>query len=230
MDELIRKLIIRIWKNGRDNGVSVGQTRATKLLYLIEWEYFAWTRKRLTSLDWIYFHYGPWSPTLSTILQEEFKTPNEEEQPGQFRPVHWTPPEFEHINTRLPADLEGIVQRVFETFGAMRTKDIIRYVYFNTEPMRHARRGQSLDFTATRKPLKPFNPVAALDKSVRKKLRERLMAAAEAKLAQKTEVVGDVPNHVLEILSKLDSTGEFVLQEGEVLVTDKDRANIAQEG
>jgi hypothetical protein len=228
MDELIRKLIIRICQNGFQNRKPVGQVRATKLMYLIEWEYFAWKRERLTQLDWVYLHYGPWSSKLSNIL-EEFETPREEEEQGRFRQVSWSPPEYDRVDTRLPFELEGIVQRVFETFGSMSTENIVRYVYFNTEPMQYAERRQPLDFTKTRKPLKPFDPVTTLNKNVRQALRNRLKLATEAKLAEKPEVTGDISPEVLEVLSTLDSSGDFFLPEGEIQISDEDRLNIARE-
>lgn len=230
MNELIIKLIIRIWQNGAENRLPVCTTRATKLMYLIEWEYFAWERERLTSLDWIYLHYGPWSSTLSDVLQKEFKAPPEEEQPRSFRQVYWEPPEFDRVDTRLPVELEGIVQRIFETFGTIPTKDIIRYVYFNTEPMQHARRRQPLDFSVTRKPIKPFNPVETLDEDVRTALRERLKAATQAKLAEKPKISGDISPELLGIFTQLDSSGEFALPQGEIQISNDDRLSIAEEG
>jgi len=111
VNELIKKLIIRICQNGAENRIPVCATRATKLMYLIEWEYFAWFRERLTSLDWIYLHYGPWSSALNDVLQKEFKMLSEKEEEGQFRQVYWNPPEFEDVDTRLQYELEGDARR-----------------------------------------------------------------------------------------------------------------------
>lgn len=205
-------------------------TRATKLMYLIEWEYFAWERKRLTSLDWIYLHYGPWSSQLSSTLQDEFSAPPEEERTETFRQVFWTPPEFDRVDTRLQYELEGIVERVFEAFGSIPTQSIVRYIYSNTEPMQGAERRQPLDFTTTRKPLKPFNTVKALNKKQREALRSRLSSATQAKLAEKPEISGDLPPELLDVLSQLDSSGHFALSEGEIEISRDDRLNIAAEG
>jgi len=225
------KLVARICDYYRERNLPApGQTRITKLMYLIEWEYFAWERERLTSLDWIYLHYGPWSQNLSTILEKEFKAPDEEVGPGKFRQVYWTPPEYDYVDTRFKGDLEGIVERVLETFGPLGTEDIIRYVYFNTEPMQHAKRKQPLDFGKTRKPVKPFNPVKVMGKNLRQSLRDRLKAATSAKLAEKPEPVGTVSPEVLEMLSRFDSGGDLVLPEGEVQIGNQDRLNIADEG
>jgi hypothetical protein len=230
MEELVKKLIIRICQKAYETRVPVCVTRATKLMYLIEWEYFAWQRNRLTSLDWIYLHYGPWSSKLSGVLQSEFKAPPEEEQEGRFRQVFWTPPEFSFTDTHLNYELEGIVQRVLDTFGALPTSEIIRYVYFNTEPMQNAERGKPLDFAKTKKPIKPFNSVVAVDKSIRKEIRERLRLATQAKLASKWKVLGDVPSDIIIMLAKLDSSGDFSLPEGEILITPQDKLEIAEEG
>jgi len=205
-------------------------TRATKLMYLIEWEYFAWERKNITSLDWIYLHYGPWSSQLSTILQESFKAPPEEESLEQFKRVFWLPSEFNTIDTRLPFDLEGMVQRVFETFGSMKTQDIIRYIYFNTEPMQHATRRQPLDFTVTRKPLRPYSPVEDIDKNVVKDLREKLKTAVQKKLAEEEKYLGTMPPEFVQMLSHLDFPGRFSLPLGEVQIDDIDKLRIAKEG
>jgi hypothetical protein len=229
IDNLIRKLIIRIWKNGCQNHKPVGQVRATKLMYLIEWEYYAWKRERLTNLDWVYLHYGPWSSKLSETLKD-FEAPTEEEEHGHFRQVSWTPPEFDRVDTRLQFELEGIVERVLEIFGPKSTEDIIRYVYFNTEPMQDAERWKPLDFTKTRKPSKPLNPVKTLDKNLRQQLRERLQLATERKLAEKAETAGDITLEELEVLVKLDSSGDFILYEGEIQISNEDRLSIAEEG
>jgi len=230
MEDLVKKLIIRICQNSRENGISLCVTRTTKLMYLIEWEYFAWMRERLTSLNWIYLHYGPWSSMLSDLLQKEFSAPPEEEQRGQFRQVYWTPPQFDDVNTHLLMELEGTVQRVFETFGSMTTPEIVRYVYFNTEPMQGARRKEPLDFKNTRKPLKPFNPVKALDKDVRRSLRDKLRAATQTKLAEQPEILGSISPKLFPAIAQLDSSGAFSLPEGEIQIKDDVRLNIMEEG
>ena len=144
--------------------------------------------------------------------------------------MYWRPPEFDDIDTRLPMELEGVVQRVFETFGTMGTPEIIRYVYFNTEPMQSARRRQALNFENTRKPLKPFNPVKALSKDMRQALRDKLRVATQAKLAEKPEIFGDISPELLQLLSRLDSSGDFSLPEGEIQMDDDVRLTITEEG
>jgi len=70
---IAHKLVARICAYCQENRLpDPGQVRTTKLVYLVECEFFGWERKRLSDLDWIFLHYGPWSPTLSAILKEDF--------------------------------------------------------------------------------------------------------------------------------------------------------------
>ena len=208
----------------------VGQIRATKLIYLIEWQYYAWTRQRLTSLDWVFFHYGPWSPTLSRVLRDEFRAPNEETSPGEFRPVYWQPPATEYVDAHLEPDLEGIVLRVLKEFGDKPMQHILSYVYFNTEPMQHAERGRPLDFSSTKRPVKPFDPVSKLDSSTRLAFRERFRLATRARLSQKPQPFGDATAELTALLSKLDSPGNIPIEESEVELSELDRLGLASEG
>ena len=62
---IVNKLVARICAYFAENKLyGLGQVRATKLVYLVEYEYYAWEKKRQASLDWIFHFYGPWSPTL----------------------------------------------------------------------------------------------------------------------------------------------------------------------
>ncbi|MBW8042327.1 MAG: hypothetical protein FVQ85_20335 [Planctomycetes bacterium] len=45
------------------------------MVYLVEHNYYGWEQKRLTDLDWVFWHYGPWSQTLSSVLTQDFHTP-----------------------------------------------------------------------------------------------------------------------------------------------------------
>ena len=229
MDDLLRKLIIRLWQYSRQYRLGLGQTRLAKLLYLIEWDYYAWHRERLTSLDWIFLHYGPWSSMLSDLLAKEFKTPNDEAGPGCFRPVFWTPPEHEDVNIRLDPGLEGTVQRVLETFGAQLTSEIIRYVYFNTEPMRAATRGQPLRFESTRKPIPPLNVVKTLDRKVRESLRAKFRDAVGARLAERRDAASDAPVELAEAFSAQDCPGEFGFLANDIRIDPNDRLNLAEQ-
>jgi len=232
MSELLKKLIIRIHKNAQDHRITLCVTRATKLVYLVEWQYFAWMQKRLTSLDWIFLHYGPWSQELSTIFQKGFSSPPEEEVPGGFHPVYWKFPEFKYVDTRLTYELEGIVERVFDAFGSATTQEIIDYVYSNTEPMQNAQRGETLDFTKTKKPFIPFNPAERVEKEIKEELRNRIKKATQVKLEEQREIMGELEPKLLEELNKFDAAqGKIRIPEGiEVLIDADNKQSIAEEG
>src|SRR5437879_2552052 len=44
------------------------KTRLVKLFYLTELEYFRRTGKRLTSLDWQFYHFGPYASALEPYI------------------------------------------------------------------------------------------------------------------------------------------------------------------
>lgn len=226
MEDIVRKLIKKICQEGQ----FCGQVRMTKLIYLIEWEYFAWTRERLTDLDWIFWHYGPWSKKLSSIL-DEFDEPVEEEIDNLgLQRVFWKPSEFYPEEIKLPADLKGIIARVLETFGNKTTEAIIRYTYFNTEPMQFAERGNPLDFGITRKPLKPYSPVSGLKKDIRESIKSRLATAVKETLEKKEVIEGEISSQDFNNLHQIDIQGCFDLPEGKLFINSEIRQGIAREG
>lgn len=225
MEDIVRKLVKKICQEGQ----FCGQVRMTKLIYLVEWEYFAWTRERLTDLDWIFWHYGPWSKKLSNILVE-FGEPEEEMVDTGLQRVYWKPSEFCNEKIRLSAELEGIVGRILDTFGNKKTEDIVRYTYFNTEPMQYVERGEPLDFRTTRKPLKPYNPVEGLKKDIRERIKFSLSQATKETIEKKEPIEGELTFQDFIQLNSTDIQGIFDLPDGRIFIDPDTRQQIAREG
>lgn len=230
MSELLNKLIIRLCRDSWKNHVPLGQVRATKLIYLIEWDFYAWHRKRLTELDWCYLHYGPWSSILSDTLEEDFHAPTETFEGGTFKPVKWVPPEVENVSTKFDIYLEPFVQRVLEHFGPKNTEEIIRYVYFHTEPMLSAERGQQLDFEVIQKRAKPINPVSLLDKKTISEMRNRILTAMDDDMQKDEKEVGNIPPELYAELLESSKSGNINIPEGEIIVNSSLLKNIKDEG
>lgn len=200
----------------RENLPQPGQVRTTKLVYLIECEYYAWERKRLTDLDWIFWHYGPWSPTLDKMLKSEFNMPEEQEyEAGLFRPVVWQPPEWEQPQLKVGnVTAEGVVQRVLERFAAMPYGRLLDFVYFETAPMTNAVKGQTLDFTGITTPSRFVDPVSLIPKDAF----EALQARFRQLKVPETRVTGDegtIDKELAQLLVLMDGEEEFILPEGE---------------
>jgi hypothetical protein len=65
----LRQVILRFVEAAADRDVSLPKIKLVKLLYLLDLE--AWKRKGAptTGLDWQFFHYGPYTPTLEPVLE-----------------------------------------------------------------------------------------------------------------------------------------------------------------
>ena len=169
----------------------------------------------MTNLDWILWHYGPWSPTLDNILKEDFGMPLEQEpEPGQFRPVHWKRPEFEKPKLKFEVVAEGVLLGVLQRFAAMPYNELLDYVYFETEPMRSAVKGKPLDFSSIKRPRRFVDPVSSLPSKLFHELRQRSQQLEVSESS--AELIEDAT--LLELLVRLDEGTDLELPGGKVLV------------
>lgn len=166
-------LIDLIYKASKKRGMLLPQiTRLVKLMYLTELEYFRDYGERLTELKWKFYLYGPYPVALNSVLgpaeieQNEWKTGKSSKHIVRD----------EELFMRATADrhLEGIIDSLVKEWGDADLNQLLDYVYFETEPMQRARRGDDLDFSSVRPPQASRRIV--LDS---KKLRELRKAVAE---------------------------------------------------
>jgi len=221
------KLVARICAYCEDNNLpEPGQVRTTKLVYLTECGYYGWERKRLTELNWIFWHYGPWSQTLDYILKDDFRMAAEEEhEPGKFRPVHWTKPEFDKPKLKFDPTTEGVLLGVLEGFAALPYNELLDYVYFETEPMRNVVKGQELDFCVIPQAQLFVDPVSLLPPKVFHEIRKKFHELAIPE-GEKTTEEGTVDRLLAEFLAVIDKESEFELPEGEVLIDDDTKSEL----
>lgn len=138
----------------------------TKYLYLLDYCQWRYKGEQATDIDWIFFHYGPWSPDASAVMnavQDQFRlgwrdfTRDEEDHDREFRG-------FDPITERLGFSLEGFISKIINTFKDRDVTDLIDFCYRQTEPMRQASRGDKLDFSSVpvckEMPLFKPNPAA----------------------------------------------------------------------
>jgi uncharacterized phage-associated protein len=140
------------------------KTRLVKLLYLAEIEYFRRTGKRLTNLDWKFHHFGPYAFALADYLGN----PDIDSLVGSIS-AH--PKNADH-------DIQSCVAHVVHEWGDAELNTLLDYVYFETEPMQGAHRGERLDFSVV-KPLNDQRRVKiALDSKKLSELRKALTVRA----------------------------------------------------
>ena len=124
-------------------------TRIVKLIYLadIEW------RKRhdgqpLGDLTWRFLHYGPYAVELAEPLGDPDMEIREIRQGIAARTFSFSPEELSA--TAVPEELSTIISSLVERWGGAELNSLLDHVYFDTEPMESAHRGELLDFSTVR--------------------------------------------------------------------------------
>ncbi len=163
---------------GRERFLPPLKTRLVKLIYLSEVEYFRRTGQRLTSLKWKFYHYGPYAPALSPLLGDpdvDFLPTMISELLVESQIARATSPEQQ---------VEKVVCDVVHDWGNADLNTLLDYVYFDTEPMLGARRGEWLDFSAIDRS-QPSKPVSVV-------LDKKTVAEMRKKLSQRAAVYGNL--------------------------------------
>jgi len=130
--------------------IGFGKTKLVKLLYLIDVEYQRLYSHKLTELEWIFYHYGPYAFAIDDVLKQlDIDIPQEEAMTASgnrakiFKPIKAIHSEFENSS-----DVKKyLVDRVIDQWGFEELNPLLSYVYFHTEPMQNAHRGDILDFS-----------------------------------------------------------------------------------
>ena len=150
-NSILNKLIAHSIINLEERQVGFGKTKLVKLLYLIDVENYRRRRRTLTGLEWQFYHYGPYAFAFDEALEDlEFDIPQESIRTGNGRDaivfrLDW------NIRSRLGSYIESaelsLVNRILREWGEVELNPLLDHVYFNTEPMREAKRGEILDFS-----------------------------------------------------------------------------------
>lgn len=158
MQIMVLNIIKQIIKSAKELDIGIpAKTRLIKLLYLLEIEYYKHNQKRLTDLKWQFYHYGPYTSEIESILG----SPDIGEIPFVSRDgrignqYDLTEDEAKsHVNP----EIKRLINYVVKDWGETDLNKLLDYVYFETEPMKDAKRGDLLDFTKV-KPWKPSEKI-----------------------------------------------------------------------
>jgi uncharacterized phage-associated protein len=171
-------------KRATENGVrSLGRVRLVKLLYLLEVEYVRFYGRRLTDLTWKFYHYGPYPLQFEQLVETAGLETTDKPIDGNRILKALTLPEFSSKQQTLPAEIDSMIDSLVKEWADASLNRLLNYVYFETEPMREARRGDVLDFSRI-KPISMYRKVPGIiDKkqltAIRKSLTERLNKLAK---------------------------------------------------
>ncbi|HOQ47246.1 MAG TPA: hypothetical protein PK157_18145 [Bryobacteraceae bacterium] len=165
-------LVKEIHRQARLQGMAPpGATRLVKLLYLADLE---WRRQHggapLAQLTWRFLHFGPYACELADLLGGPEVEKTEFETGKVAHRLVFAPEELE--NPQVPEEICGLLARLLKSWGDADLNMLLDFVYFETEPMERARRGELLDFSQLRQPARAAPP--RVDQQRLKALRARL--------------------------------------------------------
>ena len=133
LEQAIIKMILERYEH--KSLVSPMKTRLIKLLYLTELEYYRRTGKRLTSLNWRFYHFGPYASALEAYIGAPNSVVNENLLAAMIGKSH--------------GELQRAIVDVVHEWGFAELNTLLDHVYFETEPMQAASGGDFLDFSTT---------------------------------------------------------------------------------
>jgi len=158
----------------------ISKIKIIKLLYLIDVESVRRLGTKYTDIPWIFHLYGPYDSALDRYLsalgleegiqQEEFQTAG-----GKIGSVFKSILKADENDVKDPR-VRRIAHDVVAQWAAVEINDLLNHVYFETEPMQNAAKGQALDF-GTIQPSQIETPtVVKIDPEKLKALRTKLTA------------------------------------------------------
>jgi hypothetical protein len=144
----IMPLIREVYRQSRLNRFPFpAVTRTVKLLYLADVE---WRRRHngepLADLTWKFLHFGPYA----LELVEPLGGPDMEiiELQGGKEARRFAFSDDDLRERQVPEEVAAIFANLVKRWGEADLNMLLDYVYFDTEPMESATRGELLDFSA----------------------------------------------------------------------------------
>ena len=183
--QILLHLITHLLVELRDAEVSIGKTKLVKLLYLVDVENWRRSRKTLTGLEWSFYHYGPYAFEIDDALEElEFDIPQESFSTESGGKAYSFRPDWglrSDLGKAVSLSELRLVDRIIQEWGEAELNPLLNHVYFYTEPMKDAKRGDVLDFSTIERRIPRSVPTPPLPKMSENRLKEYRRRFQEAK-------------------------------------------------
>ena len=156
--ELVRRLILYLVDQLNDLGGAVSKIRIVKLLYILDLEHYRLNGETLTKLDWIYFHYGPFAFAIDTVIKQSGLDMGEEsfETVAGYKGFTYRSYSPQNIDGLVDTAVRLRADRIIRHWALLDTRDLLDYVYNDTEPMQNVIYLQQLDFSTIRQDIRVF--------------------------------------------------------------------------
>jgi hypothetical protein len=144
-----------------EKGMKLSPIRLVKFLYLAD---LYWARESegaiLTKWPWKFVHYGPFCNESLDAIEKAFqseliqRSAYESKYADEDYFLYWCKENSTDIERKLPIYLTSPLHEAISKWGDD-TFGLLDYVYFETEPMLDAKKGDLLDFSKAKKPEVP---------------------------------------------------------------------------
>ena len=134
-------------------GMPCSRLRLAKLLYLADWESYAGSNRVITGVRWRFWRYGPWAAEVQDALNaiRGLSVDEVEGETVEGKPYYGYKSTGGRLSIRHLAQAERVrLDAAVRHYGGLSRNDLLDHVYFETEPMQTASKGDWLDFAAAR--------------------------------------------------------------------------------
>ena len=209
----------------RDIEASFGKTKLVKLLYLVDVEFYRLTSRKLTDFNWIFYYYGPYATTIDDILKQvDVDIPKEDTitSAGHRAVIFKVPRNLDSDFEESASSLEkSVVDSVLRDWGLEELNPLLSHVYFHTEPMKDANRGDQLDFSK----IKRTAPTAGRPRPTgNRELQQRFLQIMKRRSFIDYESLDPKPRLdrvFIRGLASLENEERYIAPSGEVEIAEK---------
>jgi hypothetical protein len=182
------RLILYVTQRITDEDAVPSRTRLLKIIYLIDTEYFRRHRKTLTGWKWIFYYYGPYVMDFPKLLERLDiagldETVDHTATGKKF--YKYQIQDMQSIEDLVAFSEQTRIDGIIKRWALDDLNLLLNYVYFETEPMRDAKRGEPLDFNKI--PRSVFVPVVGWSEVSPSKEQVARFRKMLAELIKKTE-------------------------------------------
>lgn len=144
-----------------ENDIRLTTNRLVKFIYLIDlFHARLMNGKTLTGFPWRFVHYGPYCPEISRSIEEAVQKgvvtrktyKSHFSRHKQYHMFSCRDEKAEKLEDFFHIGVIGQLQKAIRKFGDD-TPQLLDFVYFETEPMKNAKKGDLLDFSKAEKPM-----------------------------------------------------------------------------
>ena len=147
LSALVKAVLSRV----REREGYATKTKLVKYLYLLDLANYRKTGRTLTGFPWRFHLYGPWAEEFESLFRDLAR-----DDQIQVTPSRRPDLDAEFVSTRERTDIADLVddatlglefRHIVDQWADRRLGEMLDYVYFYTEPMETAQRGELLDFS-----------------------------------------------------------------------------------